>query len=528
MNVQASRLVAAMKTLGYADAASRVEAWLVDADDTVRLVQDSRLVHQSAETRNGERPRDVTVFLATPGVQTDGREHIQAALDAGARGVLAEGDSLDARWHDHERVVALPAITRQLAALGRVLFDVPETLRLIGVTGTNGKSSVTHYIATLLEHLGEPAGVIGTLGYGRPGAIEPALQTTPGPLALQQMLGELAAEGVTTVAMEVSSHALAQERLGDTPIDIAVFTNLSRDHLDYHVSMAAYAAAKSRLFKREGLRLAVVNGDDPLARLMLAGLTDGVRVLATGSGDATTLRVAGCEALPEGLRAIVASPEDEHVLELSLMGRFNLDNALLAMTTLYGLGYPLEAIWPAAAALAPVPGRMQRVARPEGARGPSVVVDYAHTPAALDNALGALREHLSGSSKGVLWCLFGCGGERDPGKRALMAAAVEKLADRIVVTDDNPRGESAAEIREAILAGFSAQAATEAWCIEGRRVAIERVISEAGNDEIVLIAGKGHENYQEIAGVRHAFDDFTIATEACARRQTASVREVGP
>ncbi|WP_110685262.1 UDP-N-acetylmuramoyl-L-alanyl-D-glutamate--2,6-diaminopimelate ligase [Salinicola aestuarinus] len=509
MRVQTTRLVAALEALEYPEAANQVANWC-DGHAELALIQDSREVAVEA---SGALP---VLFLATPGVATDGREHIEAALSAGAVGVLAEGDELAARWQNEARVVSLPGITQQLAALGRVLFDVPETLRVIGVTGTNGKSSVTHYIAALLERLGHPAAVVGTLGYGRPDALRPALQTTPGPLALQQMLGEMAAEGVETVAMEVSSHALAQDRLGDTRVDTAVFTNLSRDHLDYHVSMAAYAAAKAKLFQRDGLRLAVVNGDDPLARLMLAGLPAGVRVLATGSNDATTLRVAGCEALPEGLRAVVASPEDEHVLELPLMGRFNLDNALLAMTTLYGLGHSLESIWPAAAELTPVPGRMQRVTAIDEASGPAVIVDYAHTPAALDNALAALREHLPGGDGSALWCIFGCGGDRDPGKRVPMAEAVERHADRVVITDDNPRGESAEAIRDAVSGGL--QSPASAWSIGGRRDAIERVIAEANDHDIVLIAGKGHEDYQEIAGVRQPFDDREVARSALQRR----------
>lgn len=503
MRIDTARLQAALTEL-WPDVVQ--PGWVLSAP-ALTLSQDSRQLG----------PGDL--FLAVPGVSVDGRDFIAQALEAGAAGVLCEGEALDATRAENDRVVTLPGLTRQLAALGRRLFAVPESLKLIGVTGTNGKSSVTHYIASLLESLGTKAGVIGTLGYGRPADIRPALQTTPGPLALQQMLGEMASEGVAVVAMEVSSHALVQERLGDTSVDAAVFTNLSRDHLDYHGSMAAYAAAKARLFKREALELAVVNGNDPLARLMLAGLKPGVRVLATGEGEATTLRVVDCEALPDGLRAIVATPENEGVLELSLMGRFNLDNALLAVTTLYGLGYPLESLWSAAGGLTPVPGRMQRLPRADGAALPVVVVDYAHTPDALENALGALREHLPSHDGGELWCVFGCGGDRDSGKRPLMAAVAETLADRIVVTDDNPRSEDARAIRDQIEAGLSPAAREQVWSIAGRREAIERVIANAGPDDIVLIAGKGHEDYQEVAGVRHPFSDIDVAGQICRSRE---------
>jgi UDP-N-acetylmuramoyl-L-alanyl-D-glutamate--2,6-diaminopimelate ligase len=509
MKIDATRLATTLAEL-WPDVVvgSRLTSWL-PATTELALVQDSRQLQQG------------DLFLAVPGVSVDGRRFIKTALQAGAVGVLCEADGLDSAWLADDRVLALPGLTQRLAALGRGLFAVPEALKLIGVTGTNGKSSVTHYIATLLEALGTPAGVIGTLGYGRPGAIRPALQTTPGSLALQQMLGDMAREGVEVVAMEVSSHALTQERLGDTRVDAAVFTNLSRDHLDYHGSMAAYAAAKARLFKRESLQLAVVNGDDPLARLMLAGLSSGVRVLAAGNGEATTLRVVDCEALPNGLRAIVATPDNEGVLELPLMGRFNLDNTLLAITTLYGLGYPLESLWQAAGELQPVPGRMQRLPREEGAKAPVVVVDYAHTSDALENALSALRAHLPAANGGELWCVFGCGGDRDSGKRPLMAAAAETLADRLVVTDDNPRSEDPQSIRDQIIEGLSDSARARSWSVAGRGQAIERVIAAAGPDDIVLIAGKGHEDYQEIAGVRHDFSDVEVATRTCRAREAS-------
>jgi len=510
MRIDTARLAAALSELWPEIATpTRMATWIPTAPE-LGLTQDSRQV-QSGD-----------LFLAVPGISADGRRYIAEALQAGATGVLCEAGELGSAWHADERVLELPRLTQQLAALGRRLFVVPESLRLIGVTGTNGKSSVTHYIAALLEALGIPAGVIGTLGYGRPGAVRPALQTTPGPLALQQMLGELASDGVDVVAMEVSSHALAQERLGDTRIDAAVFTNLSRDHLDYHGSMAAYAAAKARLFKRETLKLAVVNGDDPLARLMLAGLPAGVRVLATGSSEATTLRVVDCEALPNGLRAIVATPDNEGVLELPLMGRFNLDNALSAITTLYGLGYRLESLWQAAGELQSVPGRMQRLPCAVDANTPVVVVDYAHTPDALENALSALRAHLPSQDGGELWCVFGCGGDRDSGKRPLMAAVAETLADRVVVTDDNPRSEEPLAIRDQIVAGLSHSARQAVWSIDGRRQAIERVIAAAKPNDIVLIAGKGHEDYQEIAGVRYPFSDIDIALALCQAREATA------
>ncbi len=271
---------------------------------------------------------------------------------------------------------------------------------------------------------------------------------------------------------------------------------------------------RPRRVRRSELALAVVNADDPLARLMLAGLPDGVRVLAVGEDEAVTLRVMDWIPHGEGQRALIATPEGERVLTLPLMGRFNLTNVLLAIATLYGLGEDLEALFEAAAGLSPVPGRMQTLI---GEGAPTVVVDYAHTPDALENALQALRAHLPDS--GRLWCLFGCGGDRDAGKRPLMAAAAERHADRLVITDDNPRTEAPGTIREAMLAGLSEAGREAAEVVDGRARAIRDVIREADAEDVILIAGKGHEAYQEIDGVRHAFSDLDEAEAALAARR---------
>ncbi|WP_163574950.1 UDP-N-acetylmuramoyl-L-alanyl-D-glutamate--2,6-diaminopimelate ligase [Halomonas faecis] len=470
----------------------------------LRVVEDSRHVE----------PGDV--FVAVPGETVDGRDFVEAALSAGAERVLyhlGRDERLPEALADW-RVVPLPFLRQRLGELGQALYAVPDSLELIGVTGTNGKSSVTHFIAELSRQLGCEAGVVGTLGYGRPGALTEGRLTTPGPLGLQAALGEMAADGMARVAMEVSSHALEQGRLEGCRVSAAIFTNLSRDHLDYHGSMAAYAAAKARLFRRPELALAVVNADDRLARLMLAGVADGVRVLAVGSDPAATLRVLDWQASPEGQLALVATPEGEFPLALPLLGRFTLDNLLLAMATLYGLGAPLEALFESAARISPVPGRLQPLIR----RGcPRVIVDYAHTPDALENALAALRAHLPGP--GRLWCLFGCGGGRDSGKRSLMAAVAERHADRLVVTDDNPRGEEPAAIREQVMAGLSSAGRQRAWNREGRAAAIAWVLAETGPDDVVLVAGKGHETYQEIGGVRHPFSDVEAVTLALEWRE---------
>lgn len=463
-------------------------------DSRVALVNDSREVH----------PGDV--FVAVPGSQSDGRDYIDVALGSGAALILCHCDE-DAQRHSQDpRVIHLVGLKARLGHFGQQLFDVPETMQVVGVTGTNGKSSVTHYIAALSEALGHKCGVIGTLGAGRLGRLQDVGLTTPGPLALQAYLGEMAADGVTRVAMEVSSHALDQQRLEGCPLEAGVYTNLSRDHLDYHGSMAAYAAAKAALFKREELSLAVVNANDGLARLMLAGLRPGVRVLAVGDDEATTLRVLDWQPHETGQRALIAGPAGEFGLSLELMGRFNLDNLLLAMAVLYGLGEDLDALAELASQISAVPGRMQLLARPGQ---PSVVIDYAHTPDALSNALTALRAHLG--NRGRLWCVFGCGGDRDNGKRPQMAQVAESLADEIIVTDDNPRHERAEVIREQIVAGLTPAGRQSARAVAGRQRAIEYAVSTAASDDVILIAGKGHEPYQEIAGVRHSFSDVAVA-----------------
>ncbi|MDQ7727474.1 UDP-N-acetylmuramoyl-L-alanyl-D-glutamate--2,6-diaminopimelate ligase [Halomonas sp. SpR8] len=472
--------------------------------DWPELPDQTRIEMDSRKLQAGD------IFVAVPGSQSDGRDFIEPALAAGAALILAQGAHSDVQLEG--RVLSLPHLSARLGELGRALFKVPGDLEVIGVTGTNGKSSVTHYIAALSEALGTPAGLVGTLGVGRPGELSESGLTTPGSLALQATLGKLAHQGVRRVALEASSHALDQHRLAAVNVGVGVFTNLTRDHLDYHGSMAAYAAAKAKLFRRSELTLAVVNGDDPLARLMLAGCDSSVRVLATGQDEAVTLRVMDWQPFGRGQQAMIATPDGEKMLSLSLMGRFNLDNVLLAMAVLYGLGEPLDALFAAAKALAPVPGRMELYG---GGDVPSVVVDYAHTPDALRSALQALRAHLGDAGK--LWCVFGCGGERDTGKRAEMASAAEQLADYVVVTDDNPRHESAEQIRLQILSGFSG--AAHPIEIAGRREAVASAIRQAASQDVVLIAGKGHEAYQEIKGVRHAYTDSEEIQRAFATRR---------
>ncbi|MFC0336048.1 UDP-N-acetylmuramoylalanyl-D-glutamate--2,6-diaminopimelate ligase [Kushneria avicenniae] len=461
----------------------------------VHLPVSARLVLDSRHVQPGD------VFVALPGTSVDGRRYIDQARDRGAALSLVA-----APWQESaDDLLVLEHLSERLGKLAALVMGVPDSLEQIAVTGTNGKSSVTHYIASLSEALATPAGMIGTLGSGRPGRLDHAGLTTPDAISLQQRLRELALSGAERVALEASSHALDQHRLSGCRIRAAVFTNLSRDHLDYHPGMAAYAAAKARLFQRPELELAVVNADDALARLMLAGAHGNVRVLKVGSEDSHDFQVRRWRAKRTGLEATIVTPEGERMLRLSLMGRFNLDNVLLAIATLYGLGSPLETLIKAAEQLAPVPGRMQLLAR-SGA--PAVVVDYAHTPDALRNALLALREHVPGR----LWCVLGCGGDRDTGKRPLMGGVAALLADEVLVTDDNPRSEPPEEIRRMVMSEMPEGAHVRE--VAGRARAIADVVASAGADDVILLAGKGHEDYQEIQGVRHPFSDTDVASLA--------------
>ena len=335
--------------------------------------------------------------------------------------------------------------------------------------------------------------------------------TTPMVLEIHGLLDGLRDSGVQAVAMEVSSHALDQGRVDAVHYDVAVFTNLTRDHLDYHGDMASYGAAKARLFVRPGLRAAVVNLDDPFGRELAGMLPQGVRAIGTSSqGGQADVRAENPVLGGNGIEFDLVLGDERRSLRSQLLGRFNIDNLLAVAGVLHALGHGVDAIAAVLPQLAPIPGRMNRLG---GGERPLVVVDYSHKPDALQQALDSLKGHLEGR----LVCVFGCGGERDTGKRPQMAAIAEREADLVIVTDDNPRREDGDAIIENIVAGFSEP---EHVAIErDRRRAIRRAIATAKRGDIVLVAGKGHETYQEVAGVKHPFDDRAVAAEALAQWQ---------
>ncbi len=451
------------------------------------------------------RPGDV--FLAVRGHAHDGRDYIAQAAAAGAVAVIADAPCDVSAWR--LPVVAVEQLAQRLSEIAGRFFSHPSRqLNLIGVTGTNGKSSTVLMLAQLLEALNEPCGVIGTLGSGRVGQLSATANTTPDAVSIQSLLRDWVDAGAGWAAMEVSSHGLAQHRVEALQFRAALFTNLSQDHLDYHGSMAAYGEEKARLFRQPGLELVVLNRDDPFSA-SLRGVVSGCEVLDYSLSDsAAAVHPRAVAYSRDGISAEVSTPWGELALRSPLLGDFNLANLLAAVTALGGLGVAPAAIADAMAALQPIAGRMECL---HGGDGLLAVIDYAHSPDALDKVLLALRRHCEGR----LWCVFGCGGDRDRGKRPLMGAVAERLADCVVVTSDNPRGERAEAIAEAIVGGMdSAPLKVEL----DRRAAIEYALAEAAPEDLVLIAGKGHEDYQEQGGQRLPFSDVSCARLALAGR----------
>jgi UDP-N-acetylmuramoyl-L-alanyl-D-glutamate--2,6-diaminopimelate ligase len=394
----------------------------------------------------------------------------------------------------------------RLGAIADRFFGAPSArLAIAGVTGTNGKTTCAWLVACALQRLGITAAYTGTLGSGLPPAVRTGSHTTPDVLSVHRQLALLSAAGATHVAMEVSSHALDQGRVDGVRMRIAAFTNLSRDHLDYHDTMERYAAAKARLFVLPGIEHAVINVDDAAGRAFAAALPQGVALTAVGAGagvrhgaprHVVARRVASAIA---GLEVEVETHAGPVRLESPLVGDFNVENLLVVLGVLLAFDVPLADAALALASVGAPPGRMEAFVAPGG--GPLAIVDYAHTPDALAKALNAARHHC----RGRLTVVFGCGGDRDPGKRADMGAIAERLADHVIVTDDNPRGESPAAIVAMILAGMRRPDLVRVE--HDRRAAIEAAHSAAGTGDVVLIAGKGHEEYQQTGAERRHFSD---------------------
>lgn len=464
------------------------------------------LVTLTGLTTDSRQVKPGYLFLAVPGLRYDGRDHIDQAVAAGAAAVAYEAaDGFTCR----AAVPVLPIghLASQLSAIaGRFHGEPACQMKLVGITGTNGKTSVSQMLAQALNNLGQPCGVIGTLGSGMPGALLDHGMTTPDALSLQQQLAHLRDQGACRVSMEVSSHALAQDRVAALMFEVAVFTNLSRDHLDYHGDMAAYGQAKARLFDQA--ERAVINLDDTFGRQLAEECTLPLTGYSLNDSNAD-LYCSDIRFDAQGISARLHTAQASAELRSPLLGTFNLSNLLAVAGVLLSLELPLAQIAAQLGLLVPPAGRMQRLG---GEGQPLVVIDYAHTPDALEKALAALRAHVAGR----LICVFGCGGDRDRGKRPLMGRIAEQGADQLVITDDNPRTEVSAAIIEDILAGI--ERTEQVTVIANRAEAIAQTIAAAAAGDVILLAGKGHETYQEINGVRHPFSDIEQAERALLGR----------
>ncbi len=475
------------------------------------------------------------VFFAYPGTAADGRNFIASAIARGAVAVLY--DVQDFAWNEAWKVphLGLDALKKIAGPVAHAFYAMPDAAMFsVGVTGTNGKTSCAVWLGQALSRLGLATAVIGTLGVGlfkarSQVAFDVTGYTTPDAILLARKLAEARAAGVVALAIEVSSIGLDQERVDGMHFDVALFTNLTRDHLDYHGEMEAYEAAKTRLFDWPGLKSAVLNLDDPMGLRLVGHVKDGLGAQFPVFGY--TLADIGAQPEIDGVAILRASqlrsrhggtdfhlesPFGTALVKTQLVGQFNISNVLGVMGALLAKGIPLRAVIEAIESLTPAPGRMQQVG---GHDAPMVVIDYAHTPDALEKTLLTLRQ-VAVERGGQVWCVFGCGGERDAGKRPQMGA-IAQIAERVLVTSDNPRGEDPHRIIEQIVAGMNQNNPNSALqTVEDRAAAILLAVKHAANADVILLAGKGHESYQEIKGKKLPFSDADHAALALAARAT--------
>ncbi len=474
-------------------------------------------VTPSGASVDSRRVQSGEVFFAWPGYLSDGRTHIKCALERGAAAILYENS--DGRVMPELSVPAVGVADLKALAghIGHAIYGAPSSkLWMLGVTGTNGKTSVSHWLASALGALGERCGVVGTLGSGYPGKIGgDALNTTPDVLSLHRLLRGFVNDGAAAVAMEVSSIGLEQGRVIGVEFDTAVFTNLTRDHLDYHADMAAYGSAKAKLFAMPGIQRVVINFDDEFGRQLLSNIsatgTDCIAYSLQASANAGKAELLRGQLLPSqafGTHLRVFWQGRQGDIRARVLGRFNAQNLLAVVGSLLSKGVDLESALAVASSLEAPRGRMELLG---GVGEPLVVIDYAHSPDALCKILETCRETAS-SRGGKLICVFGCGGDRDPGKRPMMGEVAANHADRVLVTSDNPRSEDPESIIADILSGAGASAEP----VVDRAEAIARAIVEARPDDVIVLAGKGHETYQEIKGCRMSFSDAEHAAKALA------------
>lgn len=442
------------------------------------------------------------LFFAYPGAATDGRLHLPQAISAGAAAIVYEPVSWPVSVSLPEGIpcIAFTGLAQMLGQIANRFYGEPSKQMVItGVTGTNGKTTTAYQLAQAHSLLGEKAAYVGTIGQGEVNHLQPQINTTPGALFLQELLYGYQQAAIKQVCMEVSSHALSQQRVDCVEFQQAIFTNLSHDHLDYHLNMESYAAAKALLFAKEGLKWAIVNHDDPHSTLMMAAVKKPCQIISYGFNEGADVRALSWDVSLGGTQLRIDSPWGSCHLTIKALGFFNIYNALGIFSSLMAHGYPLEKVIPVMAELRAAPGRMEIVAQE-----PYAIVDYAHTPDALENVLVTLQK----VKKGRILLVFGCGGDRDKSKRPLMGRIASQYADLVIITSDNPRTEDPLAIIKAIEEGVANKTMT--YRIVDREQAIAKAISLAEKEDIILIAGKGHEDYQQIGTTLYDFSDQQV------------------
>ena len=470
-----------------------------------KLITHLKQLHVKHLTLNAQGTNKDTAFVALPGIKHHGLDFIDQAIKAEAPCVII--DAQNPFVSEQIAIVRIPNLTQELGFFAAAFYDNPsKKLAVHATTGTNGKTSCSQFIAQALALRGERCGVIGTLGIGIWPDLTPMPNTTPDAITIQKFLAECVTQGIQQVSIEASSIALDAGRLQGCTIHSALFTNLSQDHLDYHHDMAAYAAAKQLLFEFPGLQTALINSDDAFGAKLLQRYAGQITCMATTLKPTTShtpaITVLAASYTQQGIQATLQTPQGIGVLTSQLLGQFNLENLLLVVAWLLEYGLTLEETLQCIAALKSPEGRMTPI---QYKNKPLVVIDYAHTPEALAKALQVLRHHCQGK----LWCVFGCGGNRDTSKRPLMGAIASQLADYVIVTTDNPRYEAPEMIAAEVL---PAPAAGHSQIILDRKEAIAYAVQQAKPEDLILIAGKGHETYQEIQGERFDCDDFALAS----------------
>ncbi|MEO1888714.1 MAG: UDP-N-acetylmuramoyl-L-alanyl-D-glutamate--2,6-diaminopimelate ligase [Cycloclasticus sp.] len=485
------------------------------------MAQLDRDIYVAEPTVDARYIKENGLFLAVSGSQEHGLVYAEQAISAGAAAIVYEacsGIELLVQKVKNQHGICLVEISSLGANVSEIaarFYQRPSSqMPVIGVTGTNGKTSVSHFIAQALSDENAMCGVMGTLGWGHVANLTEAINTTPDGASVQQQLAQLLSEGSSAVAMEVSSHGLDQGRVNAVEFQGAVFTNLSHDHLDYHQTMDAYGEAKLGLFKTSSLTFVVLNQDDEFSQNILQVLAPAVRVLTfSRSGqcsESNCLFISNETLTVNGLSFSVRFDGHSVRVQSSLLGRFNVDNLVAAMATLIAMGNTLEEAAANVETVNSVAGRMQVIFT--GKANPAVVVDYAHTPDALRLALLSLREHCAGRLKLV----FGCGGNRDEAKRSLMGSVAAELADDIIITNDNPRFESAEKIVDQIKSGMPDESAVSV--VLDRALAIQTSIMQANAGDMILVAGKGHEAYQQVADKKIVFSDIAEVKKALVCR----------